>query len=76
MSGILDPQPTSPEARLWQKIANLEERIKVLERKPVIVFNDAGAPASTVGVEGELRGALTNRIYLKVGGVWKSTVVA
>ena len=70
----LDKFARSPEQRLLARVAELERRIRDLERASTVMPVIAGAPSSTDGKSGSMSGDSTNiRLWLKIGSTWRYT---
>jgi len=68
----LDLSTMDPDMRREKKIAELERRVKDLERQRFAVPVQAGAPAAGDGGSGSLAGDSTStRLWVKIGSTWR-----
>lgn len=78
MPTLLEPRPPDPAARLAAEIKTLRERVALLEKGYHVPLgtgapsNYASPSATGDGQDGSLAGdKATNRLYLRINGVWR-----
>lgn len=82
MPTILEPRPPDPATVLRAQIKALTDRVALLEKGYHVPLangtpNNYTSPSATGdGKDGSLAGdKLTNKLYLRIGGVWRSVTL-
>jgi hypothetical protein len=70
------PAPATPAGRTAAKLADLERRLAALERGVPTIQTGTGAPTSSPRDGTPYADVAAPRLYLRVNGAWKSTVLA
>lgn len=65
-----------PNVQLAQRVKDLERRLEALDRGGRRTYVGAGAPTQVVPDGALYVDTVGIRLYVRVGGAWKSTVVA
>lgn len=66
---------TNPEARLAQRVTDLERRLAALEAGGRRTYAAAGAPTITAPDGALYVDTATNRFYARTAGVWRYTAL-
>lgn len=75
MATLLEPRPTNPGLRNAQKIAELEKRIRDLERTQRVFPQIIGAPTSAAADGSGAVDTTGPYLWVRVNGVWRRTAV-